>query len=158
MDDHDPVSGRSLIHGLTVSEVIERLTVQVCQADERGDAAMLRAHAAEAEVERLTAELDSLKEGINRTWFVLKDAGVHPGRTDDHLHEVVGWLRDELDALRKDAARIDWIERAARAQRIEIAKSILGTGFEIAEWPSMTVRVINGTLRDAIDASIKDST
>ena len=39
------------------ADEIERLRIQVRQADERGDEAMRRAHAAEAEIERLRGQL-----------------------------------------------------------------------------------------------------
>ena len=29
------------------------------------------------------------RDELMRCWFVLKDAGLHPGRTDDALHEVL---------------------------------------------------------------------
>ena len=61
----------------------------------------------------------------------------------------------ERDALRADAERLDWIERAALARKVEIARSLLGTGFEIGQWPSMRVTVTSGSLRAAIDAAMK---
>ena len=41
----------------------------------------------------LREENQRMHEEIMRCWFVLKDAGLHPGRTDDVLHDV---LRREL--------------------------------------------------------------
>ena len=63
-------------------------------------------------------------------------------------------LRAEAEALRKDAARLDWLQTAADARKIELAKSLFGGGYEIGQWPSMRVTVKIGTLRDAIDAAI----
>ncbi len=63
-------------------------------------------------------------------------------------------LRAELAEARRDAERLDWIEAAARRQKIEIARSILGVGFEIGEWPNMRVTVRNGSLRAAIDSAM----
>lgn len=63
-------------------------------------------------------------------------------------------LRAEADALRKDKARLDWLQTAADARKIELAKSLFGGGYEIGQWPSMRVTVKIGTLRDAIDAAI----
>lgn len=59
----------------------------------------------------------------------------------------------------KDKERLDWLEKAADKQKIELARSILRTGYEIGEWPSMKVTVKSGSLRDAIDAAMntKDS-
>ena len=59
----------------------------------------------------------------------------------------------ELEALRKDAERLDWIEGQARARKIEIAKSLLGTGYEIGLHPSLSVYVGSGSLRSVIDAA-----
>ncbi len=63
-------------------------------------------------------------------------------------------LAAELAEARRDAERLDWIEAAARRQKIEIARSILGVGFEIGEWPNMRVTVRNGSLRAAIDSAM----
>lgn len=53
----------------------------------------------------------------------------------------------------EDGARLDWLEQAATVRKVELAKSLYGTGFEIGEWPSMRVTVRKGSLRDAIDAA-----
>lgn len=45
-------------------------------------------------------ERNALREEIMKTWFVLKEAGSHPGRTDDKLGECVRRVVDERDALR----------------------------------------------------------
>lgn len=55
---------------------------------------------------------------------------------------------------RQDAARLDWLQKAADARKVELAKSIMGTGYEIGEWPSMRVTVKSGSLRDAIDEAM----
>lgn len=61
--------------------------------------------------------------------------------------------RRQLAALQRDRERLDWIEGIAGQQRgkVELARSILGTGFEVGEWPSMRVTVQAGSLRAAID-------
>ena len=59
-------------------------------------------------------------------------------------------------ALGKEVARLDWIERLARAGRLEIAISLLGSGFEFgmhaAKKPTRCT-VKNGSLRAAVDAA-----
>ena len=65
--------------------------------------------------------------------------------------------RDVLSlALGKEVGRLDWIERMAKAGRLEIAISLLGSGFEFgmhaAKKPTRcTVKA--GTLRAAVDAA-----
>jgi hypothetical protein len=72
---------------------------------------------------------------------------------DIDAQDEIERLRNKVQALQKDADRLNWIETVASLKKIEIAKSILGTGFEIGEWPSMRVTVKSGTMRDAIDAA-----
>jgi len=67
---------------------IERLRIQVKQADERGDDALRRAHAAEAEIERLTGALKKANdqaEHFEREWYL---------------------RGDEIELLRADAERL----------------------------------------------------
>lgn len=70
--------------------------------------------------------------------------------------DTIATLRAEVEGLRADAARLDWLEACAKAQRVELARSIYKTGYEIGEWPSMRVTVRSGSLRDAIDAAKTD--
>lgn len=65
--------------------------------------------------------------------------------------------RDALSlALGREVIRLDWIERLARAGRLEIAASLLGSGFEFgmhaAKKPTRCA-VKAGTLRAAVDAA-----
>lgn len=62
-------------------------------------------------------------------------------------------LLAENDALKADTERLDWIERQAQAQKIEIARSILGRGYEFGLWPECRAMVGTGSLREAIDAA-----
>ena len=50
------------------------------------------------EIDAKDAIINSQREALERTWFVLKDFGAHPGRTDDLLHDCV---RRALDRARK---------------------------------------------------------
>jgi hypothetical protein len=62
-------------------------------------------------------------------------------------------LRAERDALKADAAALDWIECRAMNGQIHAARSIMGTGYEIAvieRGGPMTVTVELGTLRQAL--------
>ena len=67
------------------------------------------------------------------------------------------WLdvQAALKAVVEDGERLDWLQTAADARKIELAKSLFGGGYEIGQWPSMRVTVKIGTLRDAIDAARK---
>jgi chromosome segregation ATPase len=60
------------------------------------------------------AERDEAKSDMARIHHALKDAGVHPGRTDDPLTEVIGWLAKERD------------EAIARAESAEAGQSDAG--------------------------------
>jgi len=62
----------------------------------------LLAGLAEAQRER-----DSNRQDWDRVHHALKDAGVHPGRTDDHLATVIGWLAAERDTLRARVAELE---------------------------------------------------
>lgn len=64
-------------------------------------------------------------------------------------------LQSALKAVVEDGERLDWLQTAADARKIELAKSLFGGGYEIGQWPSMRVTVKIGTLRDAIDAARK---
>lgn len=59
------------------------------------------------------------------------------------------------EELMADKRRLDWLEKAAIARKVELAKSCMGTGFEIGKWPSLRVTVKSGSLRDAIDEAMK---
>ena len=128
---------------------------------------------AAAEITRLRAEAAELRsvmiaaaEEIQAHWTAHCDAeGYGPAnlmrRLEDGIPSQYAYtagdferLRAEAEALRKDAARLDWLQTAADARKIELAKSLFGRGYEIGEWPSMRVTVKIGTLRDAIDAAI----
>ena len=73
------------------------------------------------------------------------------------LAQQVADLTAERDALRADAERLDWIECRAMNGEIQIARSIMGKGYEVAvierAGGPVTVRVHLGTLRVAIDAA-----
>lgn len=60
----------------------------------------------------------------------------------------------KLREMEEDAARLDWLEALIAKGKVEIARSILGTGYEFGHWaksgPFVTVK--KGTLRAAIDA------
>lgn len=76
------------------------------------------------------------------------------------LADVYELLRLEREARQRETAMLDWIEIIAKQHKIEIARSILGSGFEIGEWPTMLVTVRSGTLRDVIQTAMtrKDRT
>jgi hypothetical protein len=57
-----------------------------------------------------------------------------------------------------DADRLDWLQKAANARKVELARSIYKTGYEIGEWPSMRVTVKYGSLRQAIDEAMQRET
>ncbi len=58
-----------------------------------------------------------------------------------------------------DQHRLDWLEEKASKGQVQIAKSLLGTGYEVAilrKAGATTVDVYRGTLRDAIDGAMGD--
>ena len=74
-------------------------------------------------------------------------------RSCDLYLEEVQELKAERDALKADARLLDWIECAAMNGQIQIALSILRTGYEIAVLEldkPMNVTVERGTLRQAL--------
>lgn len=54
-----------------------------------------------------------------------------------------------------DRQRLDWLQKAADARKVELARSLYKTGYEIGEWPSLRTTVANGSLRQAIDAAMQ---
>jgi hypothetical protein len=61
----------------------------------------------------LVAERDALRCDLDRIHHALKDAGVHPGRTDEPLTSVIGRLAAERDAAVADAERYRWLRSGA---------------------------------------------
>lgn len=68
-----------------------------------------------------------------------------------------------IDQLREDIAlekyRLDWLEEKAAVGMVQIARSLVGTGFEVAirrKAGALTVDVYSGSLRDAIDGAMGD--
>ena len=69
------------------------------------------------------------------------------------LADAIDAMRAERNALKADARLLDWIECAAMNGQIQIALSILRTGYEIAVLEldkPMSVTVERGTLRQAL--------
>ena len=69
------------------------------------------------------------------------------------LSQEFAALQAERDALKADARLLDWIECRAMNGQIQIARSIMGTGYEIAvieRGGPMVVTVERGTLRQAL--------
>jgi len=62
--------------------------------------------------------------------------------------------REERDALREDAERIEHLESLVQRGRLEIARSLLGAGYEFGHWPKTGPRAVvhTGSLRQAIDS------
>lgn len=66
----------------------------------------------------------------------------------------IEWCADDEVSVGDDARRLDWVESAASAGRLEIARSLLGSGFEFGFHPSGACMVKSGTLREAIDGAM----
>lgn len=65
--------------------------------------------------------------------------------------DCVRELRDENTRLYR---ALQWLEDKARARKLEIAPSLLGTGFEFGFWPTGDARVVNATtLLEAVEAA-----
>ena len=69
------------------AEVLAELAKTVVQA--RAKVAVAEAQTSADELARLRAENAAQREELDRTWYVLKDFGAHPGRTDDRLADCV---------------------------------------------------------------------
>jgi hypothetical protein len=75
----------------------------------------------------------------------------------DELRERLAQPEKEPEKT-TDADRLDWLQKAANARKVELARSIYKTGYEIGEWPSMRVTVKYGSLRQAIDEAMQRET
>lgn len=77
------------------------------------------------EIDTKDAIINSQREALERTWFVLKDFGAHPGRTDDLLHDCVRRAFDTLRELVREVLEYKvkswekWCERAEKALQKE---------------------------------------
>jgi hypothetical protein len=72
------------------------------------------------------------------------------------LPSVNEWA--EHQGTQKDREILDWLEKQASKGQIQIAKSILGTGYEVALLPkggSVSVKVFKGGFRDCIEAAMR---
>ncbi len=83
-------------------------------------------------------------------------------KTWSSAQEIVR-LQDELAAAKAELAACKelygWIQFAANVGQIQIARSLLRTGYEIATIPKggiMKVNVYSGTFDEAIDAARKE--
>lgn len=85
-----------------------------------------------------------------RAWA--KDAEEHGNKYVPVSPETLRACVAELEALRQDCKALDWIECRAMNGQVQIARSIMRTGYEIAviEPGRMAVEVYAGTLREAI--------
>lgn len=63
-------------------------------------------------------------------------------------------LEADVASLRVDAERLNWIESEVAKGRLEIARSLLGKGYEFGFWqPGPNAKTHIGTFRAAIDAA-----
>lgn len=63
------------------------------------------------------------------------------------------------EAHAMDKHRLDWLEEKAAVGMVQIARSLVGTGFEVAirrRAGQLSVDVYSGSLRDAIDGAMGD--
>lgn len=80
-----------------------------------------------ATVIALCDEVERLRSTINEFHHAIKDAGWHPGRTDDLLTDIIRAKGDEIERLRADAARYQWLKRERVKENYE---GELGIEFE----------------------------
>ena len=117
---------------------------------------------------------------IMRVWFVLKDAGKHPGRTDDPLHEAVRAAlghqavspvachasADEAPGLAADTARLNWLQETQNTPwtiwttRWEPTTTGLGDRRQVNHFEGWSATTNTDdpkpTIREAIDAAMKE--
>lgn len=81
----------------------------------------------------------------------------------DWTPQIVYDQQAEIERLRTEHAldkyRLDWLEEKAAVGMVQIARSLVGTGFEVAirrKAGALTVDVYSGSLRDAIDGAMGD--
>ena len=119
-------------------------------------ATQAEAHAAELASVRVSREhimagLLATEEELLNTRDSLAEA-----REQLSAHDAIrAQLEAERDALRADARLLDWIECCAMNGQIQIARSTLRTGYEIAVLDRVgpiSVTVEKGTLREALAA------
>lgn len=87
------------------------------------------------------------------------------GNESESASNEIAELRAEVEAgeaaldvasaeVHRLRAALVWIEQKARAHKLEIAPSLLGSGFEFGFWPAGTAKVVNAkTLLDAVEAA-----
>lgn len=98
---------------------------------------------------------DAATTTVYQFHYAMKDAGWHPGRTDDNLCDIIrakgaelAKLEAEVMALRKDAERLDWLEKQEGTYR--------GIDADVADLPFWEVCGVQGqSVREAIDAAIE---
>lgn len=87
---------------------------------EKASLALTWHHVSELEKE----QQDALREEIMKIWFVLKEAGSHPGRTDDKLGECVRRVVDERNALRREQSAWHEENRGLRERVEELEREL----------------------------------
>jgi hypothetical protein len=100
---------------------------------------------AQDQVVRLQAQIDEIERPLD----------AQMARLNSRVIDLTA-QRDSLSmTLSREVARLDWIERLANAGRLEIAPSLLRSGFEFGmhRKAGTTCTVKSGTLRSAIDAA-----
>lgn len=99
-----------------------------------------------------------MREVEQRLLSWAEDAEEHGNKYVPVSPETLRACAAELVALRQAAKALDWIECRAMNGQIQIARSVLRTGYEIAlvERAGVAVAVYNGTLREALDKAAKE--
>ena len=96
--------------------------------------------------EKLCDRIDADKREWSRFHHVMKKHGLHPGRTDDNLIDI---LDSALEAAKKDAERLDYVQANSgytlrKYKRHWSFKPFTNYEYEVFD-----------TVREAIDAAIK---
>ena len=91
------------------------------QADVLLEAALL--------IEHLSETVRNQEEELLRTWFAIKKAGSHPGRTDDRLSDCVEKaIAAEREACAKVCEETGFLEHIASTKECAAAIRARGTG------------------------------
>jgi hypothetical protein len=71
---------------------------------------------------------------------------------------LVKFAGEAVAKIERMERALAWIEDKARARKLEIAPSLLGSGFEFGFWPKGDAKVVNARcLLDAVEAAQKEA-
>jgi len=136
-----------------------------CPACVRYDALQVEVMKAIGEIEKLRAELAEARNRISQLEaarigyakeFPVDDEGLPDAGS---IHQNIRKLKAELAEARRDSELLDWLEAFVAKNRVEIARSLYGSGFEFGWYPKSGPTAIAraGGIRVVLDAARKET-